>query len=235
MALNFNPFENDQSLKAPTTKKKFTKIKPWESPPANQLDATPCDSNPEGGENKQSHFKTTQNETAQSETYQLKQSQIKTAKQPKKKLRSIEQTEPIDLLEISGAIEEPYLGVPKERSYAELKKLDGDEFKLLFFVTLQGFNRGPSYEIGEGRVRAALPFLAQGTGISRATVARAWKRLQEQGYIKLEVADQRNGFIYRVSPVLYQRAWKKEQSQIETARNETSQIEHASSLKSRRK
>lgn len=43
MALDFNPFENDNNLKAPAKKKKLTKIKPWENDPPGSVNSIELD------------------------------------------------------------------------------------------------------------------------------------------------------------------------------------------------
>lgn len=114
------------------------------------------------------------------------------------------QTDPglLDLGDDESNLEElaGWIPIQKGPAYGLLLRLDPYEFKILYFCTLQAFNRGPTYKLKEGLMHAGQGFLSKGTKLSLSTVKRTMAKLEEKKLmVFVREGAKCKGDVYRIS------------------------------------
>lgn len=108
-------------------------------------------------------------------------------------------------------IEPPQLEVPQDResdfsffrlshrvfSDEKLQQMSGDCFRLFLWMASKAWR----YPNSDGKVRAAIRFIEEGTGMSHANVSRCLKALKELDLIRIIQTDFKQGNIWWVSPL----------------------------------
>jgi hypothetical protein len=110
---------------------------------------------------------------------------------------------------------------------ASLRKLPGDAFRIFLWMSTLGWR----FEASDGELRASVSFIANGTGVSTATVSRCLLLLKEEGLIELREVNYRRGNRWWVKPLAAGafRPGSDSGSRADTLKNEQPRSESAQS------